>query len=120
MKVVHLNKDASTDNWKAEAQELEKIIKAHPTNDRAYNRLMVIYRKQKEYKKELTIINKAIKAFEEAVKKRKPDFNKKVTSISKALLKATGLADEKGKNLHEPGEIGKWKKRKAVVLKKMK
>lgn len=120
MKIIHLNKAAGDlDDWMEEALSLEKLIKSHPTNERAYKRLMVIYRKQKEYKKELAVINKAIRSFEEKFNRKKPAFNKKVAALSKALLKATGLADKKGNNLYEPGELAKWRKRKVIVSKKI-
>lgn len=121
MKVVHLNKGKDkpgTIDLPEEARLLEKTIHDHPSNDKALNRLMVIYRKLKEPKKELKLINAAIKTFEEKFKKRQPVYNKKVTAISKALLKATGLADKKGNNLYEPGDLSKWRKRKALLLKR--
>jgi hypothetical protein len=49
----------------AEAEQAYlKTIKEMPTAYEAYNRLLIIYRKQKAYRKELTTVNKAIKAFE--------------------------------------------------------
>lgn len=60
----------------------------------AYDRLMKLYRQSKNYKKELAIINKGIKAF--------------------------GLIDKKGNKTYNPEPIGKWQKRKAIVEKKLK
>ena len=76
MKVVHKNADvkevpgnwldkakafeASTDTERA-AAAYEKAIKDNPLNEYAYDRLMIIYRKNKEYKKENAVIARAIK-----------------------------------------------------------
>jgi tetratricopeptide (TPR) repeat protein len=120
MKVVHLSKDKTPDDELLDSvKAYEKIIREHPTNAQAYDKLMIIYRKLKDYKKELRVINAAIKSFEETFEKKQPDFNQKVLSISKKLLKATGLADKKGNNIYLPGELAKWKKRKELVMKRV-
>lgn len=125
MKVAHLNKESISQeqDWLTQAISFEKngdfkqavtayekVIHYHPLNSRAYERLMIIYRKLKEYKKELKIINAAIKIFEEAFNKKQQVYNKKVTAISKVLLKATGLADNKGNSIYQLGELTKWKR----------
>jgi DNA-binding SARP family transcriptional activator len=121
MKVVHLNKAQPTpDLLKEEIRALEQTIKYHPTNEKAYSRLMIIYRKQQEYKKELKVINLAIKTFEEMFSRKQPAYNPRIKALSKALAKATGLTDKKGNSLYEKGELAKWKRRKATVMKKLK
>ena len=98
----------------------EKVIKADPHRETAYNRLMIILRKQKEYKKELALINKGIKVFKDFYEPgSKKSFNKKVEQISKALLKSTGLADKKGTPLYQHEPIGRWTRRKQIVEKKL-
>jgi hypothetical protein len=119
MKVVHLNKDNPAPGLQEEAGKLEKLILRHPKETGAYNRLMVIYRKTREPRKELNVINKAIKEFEEAFKKKTPGYDKKIIRLSKAIRKMTGLADEKGNNIYQWGELSKWKKRKELVVKKL-
>jgi len=97
----------------------ENILKKDPKDQKAYERLMVLYRQQKEYKKELQTINRAIKTFEELYRSKKsPD--KKVNSISNQLNKALGLTDKKGKILFEQKPLSTWKKRRETVLKKIK
>jgi len=122
MKVVHLKKENKIEESDPalEARALEQLLKEHPANEKAYDRLMVLYRKLKEPEKELRTINTAIKIFEEKYVKRQPAFNKKIETLSRALRKATGLADKKGNNLFEPGELARWKKRKALLQSKMK
>jgi tetratricopeptide (TPR) repeat protein len=104
----------------------EKLYKQHLNEHRideyAYNRLMVIYRKQKMYKDELAIINRAIKALEDFYTKRaqkRVGKNNKIKTLSNNLIKSLGLADKKGNALYEPEPLPTWKKRKAVVSKKL-
>jgi len=135
MKVVHRNNEPLTSEHDgfSRALLLEKkgepeaaikvyrqLLNYHPTNAKVFDRLMIIYRKQKEYKKELSTINAAIKAFEEKFSEKATVHNKKVRMLSRALLKATGLADKKGDSIYLPGELARWKRRKALVQKKIK
>lgn len=99
----------------------EKVIKADPLDETAYNRLMVILRKQRDYKKELALINKGIKAFRDFYDPgSRKSANKKVIEISKVFLKSSGLTDKKGLPLYEVEPIGRWNRRKQVVEKKIK
>lgn len=103
------------------AKLYERVIKEDLINEYAYDRLIILYRKFKQYKDELRIINAGIKAYENLYKtKSKHTRSRKVAEISNALLKSTGLADKKGNHLYDPEPIGKWKKRKEAVEKKLK
>jgi len=86
----------------------------------AYDSLMKLYRQSKEYKKELAIINKAIKAYEVYYRKHRPKHSKTINELSEKLNKAFGLVDKKGVKTYYPEPIGKWQKRKAVVEKRLK
>ena len=88
-------------------------------NEQAYNRLMILFRKQKEYKKELGIIKEGIKVFEKYYESRIPNKSKTITALSIRLNKSFGLADKKGNNFYSPEPIAKWKKRKLIVEKKI-
>jgi len=129
MKVVH-NSRASDGKQKLiaatsivggeTAAAYEKIVRKDRYNTKAYDRLMVIYRKNKEYAKELKLIEAAIKAFREFYSKtvkRIPD--KKTIRLSKALLKMTGLSDKKGNPFYQREPINKWIKRQSLLLSKM-
>jgi tetratricopeptide (TPR) repeat protein len=132
MKVVHRNKElAEEGDWLAVAQaheregELkeaaaayEKLLKKKPLNEAVYNRLMMLYRQLKEYEKELKVIKHGIAAFEDLYKKKSPGA--KVARLSAALARSTGLVDKKGKDVYEPGPLGRWRKRKAIVEKRLK
>jgi hypothetical protein len=82
---------------------------------------MILYRKAKPYKDEMRIIKAGIKAYENFYKtKSKRLRSRKIAEISNAFLKSTGLADKEGIPVYDPEPLGKWKKRKALVEKKIK
>jgi len=97
----------------------QNIIKHNPHDQKAYERLMVLYRQQKNYKKELHIINTAIKTFEKLYTPAKSK-DRKVNTLSNQLNKALGLVDKKGRVLYEQKPLSTWKKRREIVLKKIK
>lgn len=131
MKVVHKRLVESTDLRNARGGEsreevakaiafYEKQVKQNPLNEEAYRRMMIIYRRQKNYRKELGVIRAGIKAFENLYKPSVSVLkNKKVAALSKALLRSTGLADKKGNPLYQKEPIGSWTRRKLVVEKKL-
>ena len=101
----------------AEPETPEKyldMIRLSPLNQKAYSRLMIIYRKQKESGKELAVINKAIKTFEQAYRSKKAT-NPKIQSLSRQLNRQLGLTDSKGKALADREPIASWKKRKELL-----
>jgi len=130
MKLVHKSSETAVEtlekaraaekegDLKSAANYYEKVRKVYPTDQNIYNRLMIIYRKLKEYKKELSIINAGIKNFTGLYNSHKTS-NKKIASLSRALLKSTGLVNKKGESVYEQEPIGKWKKRREVVLGKI-
>jgi tetratricopeptide (TPR) repeat protein len=134
MKVVHKNEnihDPNEDWATAREHEVEgrfekavtiyqRLLKKDASNPRIYDRLMILYRKLKQPEKELRIIQKALKTFESLYSKKTVAPTRKISALSAALLKATGLVDRKGKNLYVPEPIGRWQKRKSLLEKKMK
>jgi tetratricopeptide (TPR) repeat protein len=101
------------------AEIYEQVLKKDTLEDEAYDRLMIVYRKLKEYEKELAVIDRGIAAFEEFYQS-KVSKSKKVIEISNKLAKSFGLIDKKGNSTYDPEPIGKWKKRRLVVEMKMK
>ena len=97
-----------------------QILKTDPLQTHAYDRLMIIYRKEKNYKKELSIINSGIKTYEKFYKDQLGKPSKKISEISQKLNKAFHLIDKKGKSFYEPEPISRWQKRKQTVEKKTK
>lgn len=87
-----------------------------------YTRLMIIYRKQKQYKEELEVINKGLQHFKAHQVKQvtQKANNAAIKKLSNSLNKSLGLTDKKGNFLYEPEPIPTWKKRKTTVEKKLK
>lgn len=100
-----------------------KIYKRSPDNDQVVLRLLINYRKLKEYKKELQLINEVLKTHEEdAMNERKQwiSEHKKMARNSLLLAKSLGLMDKKGVPVYQDPFIQLLHKRKTVVAKKLK
>ena len=134
MKVVHSNKRSllskhellneakeaeAISDWKKAEAAYKEILHIDPHHEPAYNRLMIIYRKEKEPAKEFQLVKKAIKVFEEMYATASKTKDKKVSRLSHALLKAAGMVDVKGKPVYEPEPLAKWKRRKTILEKKL-
>lgn len=100
-------------------KDFEEIIKNDPLREKAYDRLMILYRKEKEYQRELKLINAGIKAFQTFYKSKKSG-SKKIAEISNKLNKSFGFTDKKGNAVYEAEPIARWKKRKITVEKRIK
>jgi tetratricopeptide (TPR) repeat protein len=102
------------------AENYEQVIKQHPLEEQAYSRLMIIYRKLKEPKKELKVINKGLDAFMEQHEKKLHAYsgNDAIGKLSKALLKS--VSGKNLKSLDYPQPVPKWAKRKEALEKKLK
>lgn len=101
----------------------EQNIREDYADKFAFERLMIIYRKQKEYKDELRVIKRGIDVFQQSFKNRvkqslsKRVGDRKLEQLSNAILKISG---QKKEELSFPDPVGKWLKRKEVVEKKIK
>ena len=100
----------------------EQNIKENYADEFAFERLMIIYRKEKEYKNELRVIERGIEVFQNHMEEhlkhslaRHVD-DKKLEQLSNAIIKKSGLKNE---TLHFPDPIDKWLKRKEIVEKKL-
>lgn len=98
----------------------EKALQENPLNEYVYARLMIIFRKKKDFKNELRIIIAGIKAYENFYKPKQKSRLKLVATISNKLNKLIGLTDKKGNNIYDPEPLAKWKKRREIVRKKIK
>ena len=100
-------------------KDYEEAIKTNPLTEKAYDRLMILYRKEKDYKNEVRVINTGIKSFENFYKSTK-SRSKKIAEISNRLNKSFGFTDKKGNAVYDPEPIARWKKRKITVEKRIK
>ena|SRR6201985_1655727 len=101
----------------------EAILLKEPTVYEAYDRLMVIYRKLKDYHKELSTVNRAIKAFQaDFINSQKEWMGKHrvAARLSKSLAVSLGVLDKKGLPVNDDPQMVKWKKRKTVISKRLK
>jgi hypothetical protein len=105
-------------------EQYKADVKAGLINAAPYDRLMIHYRKEKNYAEELKVIKQGIASFKKyfaqhqrsAVKKKKS----KIEELSRMINKSTGLTDKKGNELYLPEPLPKWMKREAVVEAKLK
>ena len=82
---------------------------------------MIVFRKTGELQKELKLLNAAIKFFQALHDKAHTrKASKKITQLSKAISKLTGLTTGKKHPVSLPQPMAKWTKRKVVVLNKIK
>lgn len=105
------------------ARQYEKILKSNPIHIDANNRLMIVYRKLKEYKKEFALIIKAISAHEKRIEENQRQWIKehsKMATLSRPLAKSLGLLTTKGLPVQENELLDRWKRRKAILSKKLK
>src|ERR1044072_8346321 len=86
-----------------EAGDMNKAIRFYEQNIRedyadkfAFERLMIIYRQQKEYKDELRVIKRGIEVFQQSFKERvkhslaRRVSDKKLQQLSNAIIKISG------------------------------
>src|SRR5215831_12586204 len=96
----------------------EQNIKEDYADKFAFERLMIIYRQQKDFKNELRVIKKGIEVFQQSFKQRvkhslaRRVSDRKLEQLSNAIIKISG---QKKEELHFPDPIDKWLKRKEIV-----
>jgi len=91
-------------------------------NAGAYNRMMVILRKQKQYEAELEVIRRAIAAAEKAItagQQAIDDNDRDSAALSRKLAQSLGLLDDAGLPVYEEPQLRAWRKREAVVEKRL-
>src|SRR5688500_14699573 len=96
------------------AQEAENIAlylqqtETGTTDPFPYDRLMIYYRKQKEYKKELQLINRALKVFGDRLKEQAGNIlaaaqsSSTIKRLSDKINRSAGLMDKKGNLTYLP------------------
>lgn len=118
---IELGKQAEEEPDPGKAAEYyEQAIKQEPLEEWPYHRLMVIYRKSKNYKEEARVIDKAIRVFTDYYEEKSGKLfagNKKLEQTGKALLKSL---QSKGKKVESylPEPVPGWIKRKQLVEKR--
>jgi tetratricopeptide (TPR) repeat protein len=90
-----------------------------------YQRLLIIYHKQKDYKSEMRVLKKGIAVFTALLKeKQQQAFGKKrsrkLVEMSRKIAQKIGLLDKKGEHVLLPEPLNKWTTRKKMVERKLK
>ncbi|MFD1769906.1 hypothetical protein [Sphingobacterium suaedae] len=119
---LHAAADAEkSGDLKKAVQMYRAALKQDQLNVRAYSRLMIIFRKQKNYQAELKIITKAIEHHQEAnlAELAADEDVRSLKSTTKALAQKLGLLDEKGIPIYQADYLSTWKKRAETVRKKI-
>ena len=105
------------EDWQGAALLYEKLLKQSPKNLPIIHRLLVLFRKLGNVKKEVQYIDAAIKIQQQkyAISNQ---LDKKATTLSNQLNKMLGHTDKKGKAIFVADEILKLELRKTRLLKK--
>jgi len=127
LSISHLNniqlaaEEEAKGNTEGAIRYYEEAIKDERADEMPYNRLMILYRKEKKYNDELRVINKGIKVFTQFYKKSiaKTAKGKKLSDLSEAFMMSAGLKDRKGTLVYQPEPIGRWMKRKEIASRKI-
>jgi tetratricopeptide (TPR) repeat protein len=101
----------------------QQAVKNDPLEEQAWQRLMVLHRKQKDYNGELKIINLALKAYEthsREVQQQWLQKNKKAAPLIKSLAKSLGLMNSNGVMIDHNPILDKWIHRKEWVKARLK
>ncbi|PSL34994.1 tetratricopeptide repeat protein [Chitinophaga ginsengisoli] len=101
----------------------QQAVKNNPREEQAWQRLMVLYRKKKDYEGELKVINLAFKTYETHTLKTQQEWlrqNKKVATLFKSLAKSLGLMNSKDVMVNDDPVLDKWRHRKEWVTARLK
>ncbi|MCF6407339.1 bacterial transcriptional activator domain-containing protein [Chitinophaga filiformis] len=101
----------------------QQAVKNDPLQEQAWQRLMILHRKQKDYAGELKIINLALKAYEthsREVQQQWLQKNKKAAPLIKSLAKSLGLMNTSGVMIDHNPILDKWNHRKEWVKARLK
>ncbi len=103
-------------DWQGAAIMYEKLLKQSPGNYPIIQRLMILYRKLGDIKKETQYIDAAIKLQTQKYTLSNT-LNKKAATLSNQLNKMLGHVDKKGKAVFVSVEVLKLELRKERLLK---
>lgn len=108
--------------FKEAAEQYVLILNQNPLHVEAGNRLMMMYRKLKEYKKEVSLINKLVAAHEKEVEGNQREWIKnhgELAELSRPLAESLGLLNSEGLPFYENEMLNRWKKRREILSKKI-
>jgi len=101
----------------------KQVVANDPLSEDAWQRLMILHRKSKDYAGELKIIHLALQAFDTHHREEQRQWlqqNRKAAQAAKSLAKSLGLMDKKGIVIDDNPVLEKWKHRKDWVMARLK
>jgi tetratricopeptide (TPR) repeat protein len=103
----------------------QRVLRNDPLNETAIGRLLVLHRREKAYKQELAVLKAAISAYEAEQLSSQEAWRKKHQkaariSLSLARKLAGDGSAKKGAMIYDDRLVTTWRKRKAVVMKRLK
>ncbi|MEJ2880466.1 hypothetical protein [Pedobacter sp. GR22-6] len=107
---------------KAAEKLYQSVLKINSDEHVVYDRLMIIYRRQKNSQKEINIIKLAINNFKTSyLEKQKAwiENNEIIAGLSKDLAISLGLMDKDGLPLNADPLLIKWEKRLTLLEQRM-
>ena len=117
-------RDAELRGENSKALALYKQAVQHdPLAEQAWQRLMILHRKQRDYAGELKIIDLALKTYDTNNRQAQQQWlkaNRKVATIAKSLAKSLGQVDKKGIVIDDNPILEKWRRRKELVAGRLK
>jgi hypothetical protein len=103
--------------------EYQKQVSSGSVESLPYDRLMIHFRKNKDYGEELKVIKKGIatlkKFYANAQRSSLKKINPKIKALSHKIGKSMGLIDKKGNEVYLPEPLPRWIKRQHVVEEKI-
>ena len=112
-------------NTKRAVEFYESSIKKGIADPFPFDRLQIIYRRQRKFKDELRVILRGIEIFNKQLEEQQRNLLGRTKNasvfkrLSKAFGKSSGLADKKGNQQYLPGPLSKWLRRKKIVEQKL-
>lgn len=120
--IVGQAKEAEADEPAKAIKLYRQAIKMEPHEALPYDRLMILYRRKKDYESELELVNKGIQAFEDFYKSRAEKLVSKHPSagrLSSQLARALGQTGKKTQKQYLPQPVPKWIKRKETIERRL-
>src|SRR5882762_8022118 len=96
----------------------QKLFNSDPTSEQVIGRLLVMYRKLKDYRKELSVLNDAIAAYQKRQKAAREKWiqsHPKAASAGRSMLRQLEKTGNAVIGLGENHAVERWMKRKQLV-----
>ena len=100
----------------------QKLFNNDPASQQVIDRLLIIYRKLKDYKSELSVLDAAIAAYRQRQKNVKEKWiqsHPQAATVGRSMLRQLEKADNAVIGLGEDPAVARWMKRKDLVTSRL-